>query len=249
MSGQGDFWRLTCFDELPSTSDYCLNACRSGDPVAGLAVLARRQTKGRGSRGRTWLDGGQGLALSVVLDGTQAGPEALGGWPFVASLGFYDGLLRAQPAAQPHLMIKWPNDILLDGRKMGGILIEREGPYVLVGLGANLVSAPDPDVLERTVACLAQCGPVPDVDVVARHVLDGLTFWSEQWRQKGFASIRAAWLERAHPVGTPLVVQGGTTYEKGLFAGLAPDGRLLLDTEGGMKTIATGDILLMEKGA
>ncbi|MCP1228405.1 biotin--[acetyl-CoA-carboxylase] ligase [Acetobacter fabarum] len=249
MSGQGDFWRLTCFDELSSTSDYCLNACRSGDPVAGLAVLARRQTKGRGSRGRTWLDGGQGLALSVVLDGTQAGPEALGGWPFVASLGFYDGLLRAQPAARPHLMIKWPNDILLDGRKMGGILIEREGPYVLVGLGANLVSAPDPDVLERTVACLAQCGPVPDVEAVARHVLDGLTFWSEQWRQKGFASIRAAWLERAHPVGTPLVVQGGTTYEKGLFAGLAPDGRLLLDTEGGMKTIATGDILLMEKGA
>ncbi|MDE7547437.1 biotin--[acetyl-CoA-carboxylase] ligase [Acetobacter fabarum] len=249
MSGQGDFWRLTCFDELPSTSDYCLNACRSGGSVAGLAVLARRQTKGRGSRGRTWLDGGQGLALSVVFDGAHAGPEALGGWPFVASLGFYDGLLRALPTARSHLMIKWPNDILLDGCKMGGILIEREDPYVLIGLGANLVSAPDPGVLGRQVACLAHYGVVPDVEVVARHVLDGLAFWSGQWRQKGFAAIRAAWLERAHPVGTPLVVQGGTTYEKGLFAGLASDGRLLLDTEDGMKTIATGDILLMEKGA
>ena len=249
MSGQSDAWRLTCFDELPSTSDYCLNACRTEEDVTGLAVLARRQTKGRGSRGRSWLDGGQGLALSVVQAAAQAGPDALGGWPFVASLGFYEGLLRAVPAAQGHLMIKWPNDILLDGRKMGGILIEREGDYVLVGLGANLAAAPQQSQLERPVACLAQCGIVPDVETVAHHVLDGLALWCRQWRQKGFSSIRSAWLERAHPVGTPLVVQGGTTYEKGLFAGLAEDGRLLLDTERGMKTIATGDILLMEKGA
>ncbi|WP_025826176.1 biotin--[acetyl-CoA-carboxylase] ligase [Acetobacter okinawensis] len=249
MSGQSDAWRLTCFDELPSTSDYCLNACRTEEDVTGLAVLARRQTKGRGSRGRSWLDGGQGLALSVVQAAAQAGPDALGGWPFVASLGFYEGLLRAVPAAQGHLMIKWPNDILLDGRKMGGILIEREGDYVLVGLGANLATAPQQSQLERPVACLAQCGMVPDVETVAHHVLDGLALWCRQWRQKGFASIRAAWLERAHPLGTPLVVQGGNTYEKGLFAGLAEDGRLLLDTERGMKTIATGDILLMEKGA
>ncbi|OUJ14026.1 biotin--[acetyl-CoA-carboxylase] ligase [Acetobacter okinawensis] len=249
MSGQSDVWRLTCFDELPSTSDYCLNVCRTEEDVTGLAVLARRQTKGRGSRGRSWLDGGQGLALSVVQAGAQAGPDALGGWPFVASLGFYDGLLRAVPAAQGHLTIKWPNDILLDGRKMGGILIEREGDYVLVGLGANLAAAPQQSQLERPVACLAQCGMVPDVEIVARHVLDGLALWCRQWRQKGFAPIRNAWLERAHPLGTPLVVQGGTTYEKGLFAGLAEDGRLLLDTERGMKTIATGDILLMEKGA
>ncbi|MFT8418704.1 MAG: biotin--[acetyl-CoA-carboxylase] ligase [Acetobacter sp.] len=249
MNGQADFWQLSCFDELPSTSDYCLNACRSGSGVAGLAVLARRQTKGRGSRGRSWLDGGQGLALSVVLDAAQAGPDALGGWPFVASLGFYDGLLRATPAALGHLTIKWPNDILLDGQKMGGILIEREGDYVLIGLGANLVSAPEQSVLERKVACLAQCGAVPDVEIVARHVLDGLALWHNRWRQEGFGAIRAAWLEKAHPVGTPLVVRGGTTYEKGHFAGLAEDGRLLLSTEYGMKTIATGDILLMEKGA
>ncbi len=249
MSGQNDFWRLSCFDELPSTSDYCLNACRSGSAVAGMAVLARNQTRGRGSRGRNWLDGGQGLALSAVLDAAQAGPDVLGGWPFVASLGFYDGLLRAVPAALGHLMIKWPNDILLDGRKMAGILIEREGEHVLIGMGANLASAPDQNVLERQVACLAQCGAVPDVAIVARHVLDGLAWWHAQWRQKGFAAVRTAWLEKAHPLGTPLVVQGGTTYEKGLFAGLAEDGRLLLDTEGGMKTIATGDILLMEKGA
>lgn len=249
MSGQGDVWRLSCFDELPSTSDYCLNACRSGHDAAGLAVLARRQTKGRGSRGRTWLDGGQGLALSVVLEAAQAGPDALGGWPFVASLGFYDGLLRAVPAAQSRLMIKWPNDLLLDGQKVGGILIEREGDYVLIGLGANLAAAPDQNLVARPVACLAQCGVVPDVESVARHVLDGLALWHGLWRQKGFASIRTAWLERAHPVGTPLVVQGGTTYEKGHFAGLAEDGRLQLNTEGGMKTIATGDVLLMEKGA
>lgn len=249
MSEQRDFWQFSCFDELPSTSDYCLNACRSGQGGAGMAVLARQQTKGRGSRGRNWVDAGQSLALTAVLGMEQAGPEALGGWPFVAALAFYDGLLRAVPAAFSRLTIKWPNDILLDGQKMGGILIEREGDYVLVGLGANLEATPDQSLLERPVACLAQCGTVPDVEKVARHVLDGLALWSDLWRKKGFACIRAAWLERAHPLGTPLVVSGGTTYEKGHFAGLAEDGRLLLNTEGGMKTIATGDILLMEKGA
>ncbi|MFT8782113.1 biotin--[acetyl-CoA-carboxylase] ligase [Acetobacter syzygii] len=249
MSRADYFWQLSCFDELPSTSDYCLDVCRAGHGAAGQAVLAYRQTKGRGSRGRNWLDAGQGLALSVVLDASHAGSDALGGWPFVASLGFYDGLLRAVPAARSRLMIKWPNDILLDGQKMGGILIEREGDFVLIGLGANLVSAPQQSMVERPVACLAQCGCVPDVKTVAQHVLDGLAWWQQEWQQKGFASVRSAWLERAHPLGTPLVVKGGTTYEEGHFAGLAEDGRLLLSTENGMKTIATGDILLMEKGA
>lgn len=243
MSRQALTWQLECHDELPSTSDYCLNHIRQGGG-AGLAVMAQRQTKGRGSRGRQWLDAGQALALSVVLDAAQ--DHALGGWPFVASLAFYEGLIQAVPQAAVRLTIKWPNDILLDGHKLGGILIEREGACVVIGMGANLLCAPDEADIGRRAASLGACGPVPDTADVARFILSRLAFWTGIWQEKGFEAIRLAWLERAHPLGTPLVVRGGSTYEEGHFAGLAADGRLLLDTATGMKTIATGDILLPE---
>ncbi|MBO1325845.1 biotin--[acetyl-CoA-carboxylase] ligase [Acetobacter sp. TBRC 12305] len=241
-------WRLECHDELPSTSDYCLQKARAGE-TAGLAVLARRQTRGRGSRGRQWQDAGQSLALSALLDANMAGSESLGGWPFAASMAFFEGLAASVPAARARLAIKWPNDILLDGAKLGGILIERDGANVVIGLGANLAAAPGLAEIGRRTACLAQCGDVPEVENVARAVLTQLSIWCAIWREQGFAPLRAAWLDRAHPIGTPLVVKGGSTYEEGRFAGLTADGRLMLDTDGGMKIIATGEILLAQGSA
>ena len=245
MKDQSSPWRLECFAELGSTSDFCLEQARQG-AASGLAVLAFRQTQGRGSRGRQWVDAGQSLALSVLLDAQQAGQDMLGGWPFAASLAFYDGLLRAVPAVAGHLMIKWPNDLLLDAQKAGGILIEREGARLVIGFGANLTQAPSQQQTGRFAACLGQYGEVPPVKDVAQYILSSLTDWCAVWQQNGFGALRQAWLDRAHPVGTPLVVSSRTTYEQGKFAGLAEDGRLLLDTETGMKTITTGDILLEE---
>lgn len=241
-------WRLECYDELTSTSDVCLERARAGEKP-GLALLALRQTKGRGSRGRNWVDAGQSLALSMLLDGQQAGQDALGGWPFLASLAFFEGLAETMPAARDHLMIKWPNDILLDGQKLGGILIEREGRCLIIGMGANLARSPATDAIGREAAFLGRYGEPPHPRAVAEAILAQITRWRDVWEQQGFGILCAEWMKRAHPVGTPLVVNGGTTYEKGRFAGLAADGRLLLETENGMKTIATGDILLASQGA
>nr|WP_298796082.1 biotin--[acetyl-CoA-carboxylase] ligase [uncultured Acetobacter sp.] len=248
MSAPAAAWRLECHDELTSTSDVCLDRASAGE-APGLALLALRQTKGRGSRGRNWANAGQSLALSVLLEAGQVGQDALGGWPFVASLAFFEGLAMSVPAARPRLMIKWPNDILLDGQKLGGILIEREGPKLVIGMGANLSQPPQEAQIGRMAASLGHYGAVPPPADVARAILSQLTHWCDVWTQDGFAVLCAEWRKRAHPVGTPLVVSGGTTYEKGQFAGLAADGRLLLETEHGMKTIATGDILLAEQGA
>ncbi|MCX2560767.1 biotin--[acetyl-CoA-carboxylase] ligase [Acetobacter farinalis] len=241
-------WRLECYEELTSTSDICLERARAGE-APGLALLAHHQTKGRGSRGRAWANAGQSLAFSVLLDAGQAGADALGGWPFVASLAFFEGLAESVPAARKHLMIKWPNDILLDGQKLAGILIEREGTMLVIGMGANLAQPPQEAQIGRKAGALGDYGPVPSSADVARAILAHLTNWCDVWNREGFAALCAEWRKRAHPVGTPLVVSGGTTYEKGQFAGLAADGRLLLETEDGMKTIATGDILLAQHGA
>lgn len=234
-------WRLACHDVLPSTSDVCLQKAAEGEPD-GLAVLAFRQTGGRGSRGRTWSDPGAGLALSVLLRPDPAELACHAVWAFLAGLAFYDALADGRQSQR--LRIKWPNDILLDGRKMAGILVEAGGgrtPWVVIGLGANLVSAPV--IPGRRLACLsewsADCAPRP----VALRVLAGLTRWRQVFKSDGFAAIRAAWLERSLPSGTPLVVNGHNHYSEGRFAGIGEDGELLLDCNGKVERVITGEVL------
>ncbi|MFT8670775.1 biotin--[acetyl-CoA-carboxylase] ligase [Acetobacter orientalis] len=239
-------WRFECYNELTSTSDICMERVQAG-AAPGLAILALSQTKGRGSRGRTWVDAGQSLALSMVLDAGCTGQKALGCWPFVASLAFYEGLAQAVPAAKNALSIKWPNDILLAGQKLGGILIERTGSALIIGMGANLRAPPDMQTIGRQAAALADYGATTPEDV-ARAIMAQMSDWCAFLAVNGFEVLCNEWLARAHPVGSPLVVKGGTTYEQGLFAGLAPDGRLLLETKDGIKMIATGDILLASQG-
>ena len=237
-------WQLECYDALPSTSDYCINYIRQGG-TAELAVLARKQTCGRGSRGRHWVDSGQALALSVVLKTDQH--CFLEGWPFVTSLAFYEGLVRVVPQVSSRLLIKWPNDILLDGRKLGGILIEKEASFVVIGLGANLLHAPNEYDIGYKAAYLGMCGEVPDVVDVAKTILDCLAFYRDIWLVKGFEEIRTSWLTRAHPLGTFLVVESENTHEEGYFSGITSQGYLLLDTIMGMKNIVTGSVLLPDR--
>ena len=131
---------------------------------------------------------------------------------------------------------------------MGGILKERQVQAGVIGMGGNLASPPDAQTKGRQAAFLRQYG-VAEPEVLARNVLEQMAYWCAFLAQQGFAALCHEWRVRAHPLGTPLVVKGGTTYEQGLFAGLAPDGRLLLETKDGIKMIATGDILLASQGA
>jgi BirA family biotin operon repressor/biotin-[acetyl-CoA-carboxylase] ligase len=135
-------WRLEIHDSLTSTNDVCIGRAETGE-AAGLAVLARRQTGARGSRGRGWTEPPSGnLALSVLLrPGTALDRPGL--WPFLAGLALHQALRQVSPAA---VTLKWPNDVLLRGRKLAGILIERglraDGAWLVIGFGANLAAAP-----------------------------------------------------------------------------------------------------------
>ncbi|MBS4074550.1 biotin--[acetyl-CoA-carboxylase] ligase [Ameyamaea chiangmaiensis] len=239
-------WRLQCYTALGSTSDVCKEAAERGE-AGGRAVLARAQTAARASRGRTWQEPEGNLALSALL--RPPADDQAGYWPFIAALAFHDGL-RAQAGAAGRLSLKWPNDVLLDGRKLGGILIERglDGagtPWMVIGFGANLRHVPD--VPGRSVACLAETGArAPDAVAVALDVLPALTRWEAVAREQGFGAIRAEWLGRAHPIGTPLAVRCGTDYVEGSFQGLDEQGFLLLRSpDAGILRISTGDVLLL----
>jgi len=238
-------WRLTVVASLPSTSAFCCERAVAGEP-AGLAVLARRQTAGRGSRGRSWSSPSDGLALSVLL--RPASPAATAGqWALLAGVAMHQALARFLPDGAP-LALKWPNDVLLDGRKLGGILVEsatgEDGriAWVVLGFGANLAEAP---AGQPEAAALAEYAPAPPSEQAAAAILDCLATWDRVLAEQGFLPIRNAWVVRAHPVGAALTVRWANGAESGgRFAGLADEGALLLQTSAGLAAYSTGDVLL-----
>ena len=229
-------WRLARYDTLPSTSDACIAEARTGAP-AGLAIQARIQTRGRGSRGRSWSEAVGTLALSVLLR-----PETTLPWALLAAVAFHDALSLTPTHAQA-IRLKWPNDLMLHGRKLGGILIEASPSatgdgWLVIGFGANLASAPA--LADRQAAYLAELGDCPGADALTDRLLESLTL-----RLTDDASgLREAWLARAHPEGTHLEVGTAQGVIQGSFASIAADGALLLDVAGTIRRVTSGDVLL-----
>jgi len=228
-------WRLEVFEELGSTSDLCVARAKSGE-AAGLAILALRQTAGRGSRGRAWVAPVGNLNLSVLfrpaIPAAQAGMFAL-----LAGVAVAEALERF---FAPPTMLKWPNDILLGGAKLAGILIDAapngtELDWLAAGIGVNLRTAPE--IPGRSTTSLAAHG----VDLAPRPMASAILDRLSAWHDASAESIRAAWLTRAHPIGTPIHIAGA---QSGIFAGLSPAGELLLQTKTRIEPISTGDVLL-----
>ena len=238
-------WRLAIHESLPSTADLCRSRAEAGEPE-GLAILARRQTAGRGTRGRGWEGAAGNLFLSVLLRPGGPAREAPQ-WSLLAGVALAEALAVDLPDAAA-LTLKWPNDLLLHGRKVAGILVESaadaagELSWLSMGLGVNLAMAPV--VVGRATACLAECGPPPPPEVVARRVLAALSHWRDVRAHAGFAPMRAAFLARAPAPGTPMTLRVGERILDGAFAGLGDDGSLLLHTEGRVQAFAAGEVAL-----
>ncbi len=225
------FWSLEVFDELPSTSDYCIEQAKSGAP-AGLAVMARQQSAGRGSRGRTWTAPEKNLNLSVLLRPACAASQA-GLFSLMAGVSVAEAL-------PVQTMLKWPNDILAGGAKLAGILIDaaprdQHLEWLVIGIGINLANAPA--IPGRATTALQFHGVAMAPDDAATAVLEALSRWHQAKPQQ----IIAAWLSRAHPVGTKLTINGSKT---GHFAGLTEAGELRLATGSRIEIFNTGEVML-----
>jgi BirA family biotin operon repressor/biotin-[acetyl-CoA-carboxylase] ligase len=250
-------WRLATYDILPSTSDLCVARAREGE-ADGFAVLALRQTAGRGSRGRTWQSAEGNLNLSVLL--RPGGPAAeAGAWSLLAGVALIEALAAVWPGPQQQeaprdlgLSLKWPNDVLLRGRKIAGILLDSsatpEGTlaWLVIGLGANLAEAPR--VFGRGTASLGEAGPAPWPGVAAKAVLERLAAWRRVRQEQGVAAIREAWLRHAHPLGSRMRLTGAAILVGGRFAGLTDQGHLLLETGGELRSFAAGEVSLHAGG-
>lgn len=237
-------FRLLHFTTIGSTNDEAKALARAG-AADGTLVWGDEQTAGRGRRGRAWLSPPGNLYLSLLQrpGGTPAHAAQLG---FVAALGLGDALLALTGPAL-RLTYKWPNDLLADGRKLAGILLESETgagervDFVVIGAGTNLASKPKG--VEFPATSLTEQG-FPDVtparllEAFVRHFAE----WSLRWRAEGFAPVRTAWLARASGVGEDIRVRLERNTLTGRFHDLDQDGALLLDAAEGRRRIAAGEV-------
>ncbi len=206
-------------------------------------LRADRQTGGRGRQGRAWVSPPGNLHASTLVR-SRAGDPAAATLAFVAAVALDEAVGGFRASVRPSL--KWPNDLLLDGVKLAGILLERHGDAVVAGFGVNLAHAPEG--LDRTATSLAAAGiAVPGPAAFLQSLAPLFARWLGVWRGEGFAPVRERWLARAHPRGTPLAVAlpSGARCE-GAFDGLAPDGALLLRlANGAMRAIHAADVFLI----
>jgi BirA family biotin operon repressor/biotin-[acetyl-CoA-carboxylase] ligase len=239
---------LTCpilLEEVGSTNAWAL--ARAAALPDGQWVRALRQTAGRGRQGRGWASHPSNLAASCVVKPRpgEGAPHEVG---FALGIALFEA--AAEHVARARLMLKWPNDLLLDGAKLAGILLEREGDIVVAGVGVNLAVAPV--VPGRCTAALgdAMAAPPPPPEAFLDILAGQLAAWRALRCKKGFRAIRAAWLERAHPSGTWLETHLGDRPVCGRFAALGEDGALhLLDGTGERLVIHAGDVQMASSPA
>jgi BirA family transcriptional regulator, biotin operon repressor / biotin---[acetyl-CoA-carboxylase] ligase len=239
-------YRLIAYETIGSTSDEAKRFARDG-AEEGLIVWAKTQTAGRGRRGRVWVSPPGNLHMSLVLrPHCRAGVAAQLG--FVAALGVAAALRELAPGVA--VRCKWPNDLLANGKKIAGILLETEmvagdsPDFVVIGIGVNLASSPgDTPYPTTSLAKEGVDGIAPEV--VLANFVKCFAKWMTAWQRDGFLPIRNAWLSQAIGLGEPIQVRLDQDTLDGRFLDLADDGALLLGTFDGSRRIAAGEVFLV----
>ena len=247
-------WSIATEQSATPTSVLAKRAVANGAP-SGQAFLAIEQTAGRGRYGRHWDSQKGGMYLSVLLrPGVPV--DQWFALSFAASLAVLEAV-RSQlathlsSAEMPQTGLKWPNDVIVAGGKISGILLEVEGKALIVGSGVNI--GPVGQVGSQNIAPIALAdiwpdgaGDLPQPYDFATAYLDRLAFWYDRFRQSGFGPIRDAWLENALFLGQQVAVQCDAKVLSGSFHDLGMDGTmLLLDDSGQTRHITTGDVKLL----
>jgi BirA family transcriptional regulator, biotin operon repressor / biotin---[acetyl-CoA-carboxylase] ligase len=232
-------FRLVARDSVGSTNDEAKIFAREGAGDLTL-VWAREQTAGRGRQGRTWVSPRGNLYLSLVLRPNVPAAQAAQ-LSFVACVAV--GATVAELGATK-IDYKWPNDVLVGGRKISGVLLEAESgagglEFLILGVGVNLASSPEETRYPAT-SLQGAASVEAALGAFARH----FGHWYRRWTGEGFAPIRAAWLDRAARLGEPIEVRLPDRTLDGIFAALGAGGELLLDTAAGRRIVTAGDVHL-----
>lgn len=237
-------YALKTFDIIDSTNEEAKRLAASREP-GPIWISAVRQTAGRGRRGRTWESPSGNLAATLMLRPGKSATECAQ-LSFAAAIAACDML--ADFAGKTEVRVKWPNDVLADGRKIAGILLESasqggEAPsWLAVGIGVNLASHPDGTEFPATSLAALRV-PMPAAEDALLHLAAHFARWYDVWRAEGFPAIRDAWLARAAGLGGR--IRARLTHEEanGVFEGLDENGALLLrESAGRVRAIPAGEV-------
>lgn len=229
VAGVPPFFRCIHLAETGSTNDVAKCLAAEGAPE-GTLIWADAQTSGRGRRGRSWQSPAGNLYVSIILR-PPAPVAKVGQLGFAAALAIAETAARVLPAGRM-IACKWPNDVLVGGRKVAGLLLETDmrpdgaAAWLVLGVGINVAS--HPAAVEFPATSLAAEGAAADVAGVLRGFAGHFLTRYDGWRADGFAALRESWLRRAVGVGGPISVRLENRTLTGIFSGLDEEGALLL---------------------
>lgn len=239
-------FRLLAFDSIDSTNEEAKRLALA-DEDDGAVVWARSQSAGRGRRGRSWQSIEGNLYCSILLRPNCHAQRALQ-LSFVAALAMADAVAAVMPKGT-FVHCKWPNDVLVEGHKVAGILLESQAvalggmDWLVIGAGLNISHFPE-DVEYPATSLLAQgaIGIKPEdmLESFTRRILTGMV----TWRNMGFEPVRRAWLRRAAGIGKEITVRLERETLTGIFKTLDKDGALILLQDGIEKRITAGDVFV-----
>ena len=233
------------FEELDSTNAEARRRAEAGES-GPLWIAARRQSAGRGRRGRAW-ETGEGSLAATLLTSLERPPAEAAQLSFVAAFAIRE-LARAYVPDQL-IGLKWPNDVLLGRAKLSGVLIESGrkdgGMWLAIGIGVNLMSAPVG--LDYPAAALGEhlrpgvAAPTPEAAL--ERLRDAFADWAALWSREGFEALRRQWTEAAVGLGERCVARLGERTLEGVAEGLDADGALVLRLDSGrLERITAGDV-------
>ncbi|MBL8922649.1 MAG: biotin--[acetyl-CoA-carboxylase] ligase [Myxococcaceae bacterium] len=233
------------FDSLPSTNAQAFELAQEG-ALNGEVVIAEAQTAGKGRRGRSWVSpAGKNLSMSVILK-PEIAPTRAPELTLVAAVALAETLGEAGAPA----LIKWPNDVQLEGRKVAGILTELSADtervhFVVLGIGVNLntAAADFPDDLRElaTSVAIMRGQPVPRALFTAA-LLTRLEAWLDTWQQNGFGPVRDRWKALSSILGAEVLVRSDSKELRGVAEDIDDSGALLLRVDGRVERILAGDV-------
>lgn len=245
-------YHLLSYDTLDSTNEEARRLAEGGG-AHGAVIWSRKQTHGKGRKGRTWISDEGNLFVSFLL-APDVTLEQLPELSFVAGLAVLDTL---QPIISDlgDVSLKWPNDVLFNDKKIAGILAEsfetakREGVNVrrwaVIGIGVNVEHHPAKGVLYPTTDLKTAGVEIISAKIILSRLIHHFVLRYDQWMHNGFSSIRAAWRANAHNIGEFVSVQQEDGVIEGAFLDVDAQGRMVIvDKEGEKVFVGSGDVLL-----
>ena len=222
-------WDIHTVEQCHSTQDLVRQSLQDNLYSSWPCIRTEMQNNGQGRRGRVWDFNAGDLAFSLSVRPTCA----LSHW---ASISLVAGLAMIEACSIDSLQLKWPNDIIREGKKVAGILCDIEGGSVIIGIGVNLQPQMHDDRAHVEVS--------KNADQLMRSFLSIFECYFDEWNKNGFSVLKERWLLNSFPIGENISIKCGEDIEKGTFQGVMDDGSLLfMDGNDRIKQLSAGEII------